>query len=315
MLKSYSSSLWLTTYGAETWFSTFHHPDFLNIHASVYYVKPIHFTFTDKGSVVFALSTFEKKGQLVTPNHFLRTGFWINPVYGDMQILALLQEMLEQLKAIYKSIKFHLPVEINDIRPFVWSGFKFNLMHTYEKKLASQNYHTNITRMLKKADPGFNFTINEYDFKPILDIHTKDFYRFGIRKKYVKSYLPLLQKLREEGFLIDLNLKMDNEIVASNLVLLNKEQKKAYIVLIAKSEKWYQFGTHAKIYDKSFEYLRNAGYEVADLFGADVPGFAFFKLKFSVELKHYYQVHYNKRHYFKNKIIAKIKYFLKKALL
>lgn len=314
MLKFYQSEAWLAAYGNETWFSTFHHPQFLNVHAYIYKVRPVYFTFMYKDNVVFAISTFEKNGKLITPNHFLRTGFWINPAFGDIQVLKFQQEMLVQLKILYKSIKFHLPVEITDIRAFIWSGFKFALMHTYEKKLNTEAYHTNVLRMLRKPDPGFNFTALEEDFSRILKIHQQDFYRFGVRKKYAKNYLPLLQKLRDTGFLIDLNLKMGEDIVASNLVLLNKEQKKAYIVLIARSEQWYQFGTHAKIYDKSFKYLKNAGYDVADLFGADVPGFAFFKLKFSVELRHYYQVFYNKRSYYFQWFLTKIKNFLKKFL-
>jgi len=315
MLKRYNSSLWLSSYCDKIWFSAFHHPEFLAIHAAIYNVLPVHFTFSYKGEVVVAISTFEKNGKIVTPNHFLRTGFWINPNYSDIHKLTFLKEMLGQLTSIYSSIKFHLPVEINDIRPFVWNGFKFNLMHTYEKNLNSENYHTNILRMLKKPDPGFSFTTLEADFSNVLKLHQRDFYRFGIRRRNVKRYVPLLQKLRDNGFLIDLNLKIDDEIVASNLVLLNKLQKKAYIVLIAKSEKWYQFGTHAKIYHHSFKFLEKEGYIVADLFGADLPGFALFKLKFTVELKHYYQVYYSEGAYLKRKIIFKFKNVLKKILL
>ena len=315
MLKFYDSALWLATYGNEAWFSTFHHPQFLNVHAYIYRVKPVYFTFTYKGDIVFAVSTFERNHTLVTPDHFLYTGFWINSSFSDMQVLMFQQEMLTQLKSLYKAIRFHLPVEITDVRAFIWSGFGFNLMHTYEKDLRKEDYHTNIARMLKKADPGFNFTTHEEDFGRILALHHQDFYKFGIRKKYVKNYLPLLQKLRDTDFLIDLNLKLGEEIVASNLVLLNKEQKKAYIVLIAKSENWYQFGTHAKIYDKSFKYLRNEGYEIADLFGADVQGFALFKLKFSVQLCHCYQVYYHEKTERKQKIMANIKLYLKKYFL
>ncbi|WAC40326.1 hypothetical protein [Pedobacter sp. SL55] len=284
-LNFYKADDWVAKYGGEEWFSSFHHPQFLNVHALVYKVKPVYFTYVIKGKIVFAISSFEKGNKLIVPDHFLRTGFWINLAFNEIQILTFLQEMLKELKAIYKNIRFNLPVEITDVRPFVWSGFKFKLMHTYEKKLNTRNYHTNIARMLKKKDPGFTFTCLDRDFTHILDIHRRDFYRFGVRRKHVALYLPLLQKLRNEGFLIDLNLKFENEIVASNLVLLNKMQKKAYIVLIARSQQWYEFGAHAKIYDKSFEYLKNEGYEVADLFGADVPGFALFKLKFDVELK------------------------------
>lgn len=314
-LSFYEPSEWVSEYGNEEWFSSFHNPKFLNVHASIYKVKPIYFTYTNKGKVIFAVSSFEKGNKIIVPDHFLRTGFWINYQFNELQILQFLQEMLKQLKQTYVSIRFNLPVGISDIRAFIWSGFKFNLKHTYEKSLNEErDYHINVQRMLKKSDPGFKFSVLDDNFDHVLKIHQLDFYKFGVRKKHVRDYLPLLTLLREEGFLIDLNLKLEEEIVASNLVLLNKQQKKAYVVLIAKSEKWYQYGTHAKIYDESFKYLRNLGYETADLFGADVPGFALFKLKFSVKLCHHYQVFYHQKSHRFEYFLGHVKRLLKKMI-
>lgn len=314
-LNFYAPNEWVLKFGGEQWFSTFHNPSFLNVHANIYKVKPVYFTYVNNGKVVFAVSSFEKDNKLIVPDHFLRTGFWISPQFKEFQILQFLQEMLAQLKQSYVSMRFNLPVGISDIRAFIWSGFKFNLMHTYEKALnGQQNYHPNIQRMLKKSDPGFKFSVLDQNFDPILKIHQLDFYKFGVRKKHVKNYLPLLTLLRKEGFLIDLNLKLGEEVVASNLVLLDNQQKKAYLVLIAKSENWYQHGTHAKIYDESFSYLKNLGYETVDLFGADVPGFASFKLKFSVKLCHHYQVFYDRRYYRLKSFLEDAKRLLKKIM-
>ena len=315
-LNFYVPNEWVLKFGGEQWFSTFHNPAFLNVHANIYKVKPIYFTYINNGKVVFAVSSFEKGNKLIVPDHFLRTGFWINPQFKEFQILQFLQEMLAQLKQSYVSIRFNLPVGISDIRAFIWSGFKFNLMHTYEKALnKEQDYHPNIQRMLKKPDPGFKFSVLDSKFDPILKIHQLDFYKFGVRKKHVKNYLPLLTLLRKEGFLIDLNLKLGEEVVASNLVLLNSQQKKAYVVLIAKSENWYQYGAHAKIYHESFSYLKKLGYETVDLFGADVPGFASFKLKFSVKLCYHYQVFYSRRSDRLKRFLGNMKSFLKKRML
>ena len=316
MLSFYAPNEWVLKFGDEQWFSTFHDPVFLNVHANIYSVKPVYFTYVNNGKVVFAVSSFEKGNKLIVPDHFLRTGFWINPHFKEFQILQFLQEMFMQLKQSYVSMRFNLPVEISDIRAFIWSGFKFNLMHTYEKTLnKEQDYHPNIQRMLKKPDPGFKFSVLDQNFDPILNIHQLDFYKFGVRKKHVKNYLPLLTLLRKEGFLIDLNLKLGEEVVASNLVLLNNQEKKAYVVLIAKSENWYKYGTHAKIYDESFSYLKKLGYETVDLFGADVPGFASFKLKFSVKLCHHYQVFYSRRSDRLKRFLGNIKKLLKRRIL
>jgi len=314
-LGFYEPNEWVSGYGSEEWFSSFHDPKFLDVHANIYKVKPIYFTYTHKGKVVFAVSCFEKGNKIVVPDHFLRTGFWISHQFSEYQVLQFLQDMLALLKKAYVSIRFNLPVGISDIRAFMWSGFKFNLKHTYEKSLNEEKrYHVNVQRMLKKPDPGFTFSTHEDDFNRILKIHQLDFYKFGVRKKHVKEYLPLLTLLREEGFLVDLNLKLDHEIVASNLVLLNKQQKKAYVVLIAKSENWYQYGTHAKIYDESFKYLKSLGYETVDLFGADVPGFALFKLKFSVSLCHHYQVFYHQKSHRLESFLDQTKRLLKKMI-
>ncbi len=315
MIKVLNSTDWLKSYANAEWFSIFHHPDFLAVHANVYEVKPIHFVYELKGEVLFAVSSFEKNNCLVVPNHFLRTGFWINKSVGEIQILHHLQQMLNQLKERYKRIRFNLPVGIDDVRAFSWCGFTYKLMHTNEKDLRLNfNYHENIFRMLKKPDPGFSFNVCGEHFEKSLTLHKADFYKFGIRKKHVEKYMPLLTQLKNTGYLIDLTLSIDDEVVASNFVLLNKEEGKAYVVLIAKSERWYQYGTHAKIYDFTFHYLKDKGYKVVDLFGADVPGFALFKLKFSVKLKHHYQVSYDRSQNMKQVIRDRIKSFLKKYI-
>ncbi len=294
MLKRFDKAEFKKKYERENWYTLFHDVDFLDLQEKNYGLKQVHFVYKEKNEDVIFLSAMEAGKDLKMPGQFLRTGLYVNPNLSDLKKSKLLGELIAELKIIYNNITFYFTTCVADVRPFAWAGFDVTLSYTSVKRLPSEGYDTNIQRLLKKDFSKFEWSVNDI-VENVVEKHAQDLRKFKNSIKYINKFRTLFTSLIENKYVVDVNYKFNDDIVASILILLDKKRHTAYTQLIGTSPEYYKFGIHAKIYHETFLYLEKLGIKYVDLYGADMEGFAHFKMKFNIETKPYYKVTYNKR--------------------
>lgn len=314
MLKKVEKTDFKDRFKTENWYSLFHDVDFLEIQEANYKLKQIHFVYEESGVQALVLSALEQGKDLVMPGQFLRSGLYINPDFSDLKTSNLISSLIADLKKLYNNITLYFTTELTDIRPFSWAGFDVTLAYTSVKKLPSKGYGSNITRLLKKDFAKFELSIND-DIEKVVQKHEADLTKFKNRTSFVEKSGSLFRVLIEKSYMVDINYKINNIIVASILVLIDKKRHTAYTQLISTSEEYYKYGIHAKIYHETFIYLESLGIEYVDLYGADIQGFALFKMKFNVETKPYFRVSFNKQNALISSYKVKFKIMVKDFLI
>lgn len=314
MLKKVNKSAFKEKYKDERWYTLFHDVDFLEIQETSFKLKQVHFVYEEKEDEVLFFSAMERDKDLVMPGQFLRTGLYVKPHFSDLKTNKLLICLIAELKEIYNNITLYFTTNLTDIRPFSWAGFDVTLAYTNVKILPSEGYNSNINRLLKKDFSKFELSIND-NIDKVVTKHTADLKKFKHRGNFVVTVSGLFKRLIASDYMIDINYKINDEIIASILVLIDKKTNTAYTQLISTSSEYYKYGIHAKIYHETFVYLENLGIKYVDLYGADIEGFAMFKLKFNVETKPYFRVSFNKRKAILNNYKIKAKLIIKDFLI
>lgn len=286
----------------------------VNILCDYGHLIPQYFLFKKKDKVIFSFIALVRGGEIKAPFHFFYSSFWANPNLTDTQYCQYLDEFLGGLLKQYKKIEIKLPIGIIDMRPFLWRNFSVANYYTYIKQLDSLDYHHVTEKNIRKArNAGYECRQEALD-EASLNLNLKLFFDLKLYSSFrVQAIGRLLEAMSAVGNLTCFNCYKNNELVASNLIFLDKKNKKAYTVLLNKISRANKDDVHSLLHDFFFTSLGNNGYEYVDLLGGDMPGIAPFKSRFNTKLEPHFLVRYSKRKALFENTVNKAKNLLKQV--
>ena len=288
---------------------------FVETLSNLSYGKPVYILYQKNDKVIFSFIAFVKGKKIFHPFHFFYSAFWVANGLSDTQYCEYLDDFVAELMPKYEEIQIKLPTNIVDIRPFLWNNFSITNYYTYIKDLENLDYHTSTAKNIRKAKQG-NYICREEELDELsLSLNLKlfsDLKVYGAKK--INNIGQLMRLLSKNGFLKSFNCYKDNELVASNLILLDEKTKVAYTVLLNKTSRSIKDDVHSLLHDFFFNKLKADGYFFVDLLGGDMKSIAAFKSRFNAELQPHFLVRYNKRNAAISKGVSKLKNLAKLLL-
>lgn len=280
-----------------------------------YALVPAYFLYHIKNNLVISYVALTKRKKIIHPSHFFYSSFWIKETLSENQYCEYLDGFLNALLKLYQRVEIKLPVGIDDMRPFLWQHFSVNNYYTYLKKLDSLDYHTVTEKNIRKArEIGY-----ECRWEPLtatsLELNLQIFKDFKVySSSSIRKIERLMLAMQRNRYLASFNCYNNDELVASNLIFLDKNNKIAYTVLLNKTSRSNKDDVHSLLHDFFFTKLNEDGYECVDLLGGDMRGIAPFKSRFNTVLKPHFVVKFERKNAAVKKGIATLKYVVKKFL-
>ena len=285
-------------------------PSCLKATAAVYHAKINYFAYLKNNQILVAIAVFVKDDKIIVPHHYYRSSFLIlkdqNPLVINQAIIALLTTLKERTK----SIQIALPLNIQDIRPFIWTDFQPQIRYTYIKELETLDYHENINRNIKKAEKNQFTYAYDTDYEASLRLHQQDLKLFGISTAQNEQLSELFKQWIATGLLKSFNAYKDGVLIASNLLLCDEKQNIAYKLMISTSV-YNELGVQSALYDYTFQLLKEKGFQKVDLYGANMQSIADFKGKFNPELHSFFVLTYSAKRKWLKPIYKVLDYLIK----
>lgn len=269
---------------------------FIDILCNLTSLKPVYFIYHKNGKTIISFVAFVKGKTIQHPFHFFYSAFWVKSDLSDTQYCQCVTEFISELIKLYDHVEIKLPIDILDLRPFLWNDFSVSNYYTYLKNLNKLDYHSvtgkNIRKVKQLGYTCIREKMNEESLAINLELFS-DLRVYGKRK--IASIGKLMTEMSDHGYLESFNCYKDNELVASNLILLDEKYKIAYTVLLNKTSRTNKDDVHSLLHDFFFTQLRNDGYFHVDLLGGDMKNIAPFKSRFNANLRPHFFVRYHKK--------------------
>jgi len=263
-----------------------------------------YFIFKRKDKTIMSFIAFVNGTKIFQPIHFFYAAFWVDDDLSDRVYTDSLYELIGELKKKYTDINLTLPIEIKDIRPFLWHGFEVNNRFTYLKNTNETQYGKYMERKLAKGqDLKLRFAEEKMNNKS-LSLNLQLLSDLKFRKSKIADIGRLLTLLSDTKYLFCFNTYENDKLILSDIVFKDEENKKVYEVLknkVAGSDNIPSISYH-----QLFEFYANAGYNWVDLMGADMPSISKFKAGFNPLLTTHFLVKYNWTNDLKNKLKLRI---------
>lgn len=281
---------------------------------NIFNYNPIYFIYEKKGSCVISFIALTRNKTIYAPIHFLYSSLWVKEGLSDTQYCQYLDEFISALLTTYTRIEIKLPLGISDVRPFLWHNFLVRNYYTYIKNLENLDYHQVTQKNIRKAR-GFDYvckqeTLDNVSLKLNLQLFSdlKTYSKINIEK--IKE---LLLAMNIDKYLTSFNCYKNGQLVASNLLFLDKKNKVAYTVLLNKTSRSNKDDVHSLLHDFFFTKLKEDGFAYVDLLGGDMSGIASFKSRFNTILSPHFSVNYNKKIVFFRRTLDNMKYLIKRV--
>lgn len=288
----------------------------IDLVSKLFYVKPVYILFKNKARLCISFIALTKGNKIIVPIHFFYSAFWIDSTLSDTKYCECLTEFLEQLQKNYSEVNLRLPIEITDIRPFLWKDFSIDNRYTYIKDLSnSLSYNSstskNIKRILSKNYVCVEEELDEKSLQLNMQMF-KDLKIFHHKKR--ESISKLMKGLAVRQKLMSYNCYLNNKMIASNIILLDLDNKVAYTLLLNKIEKEIKDDVHSLLHHFFFTILKERQFKSVDLLGGDIQSIAAFKSRFNTSLKRHYIVKYRKRDKLVKHALLGVKQFLARII-
>ncbi|MFC5283381.1 hypothetical protein [Pedobacter alpinus] len=286
-------------------------PIFIDISCQSTGANAVYYIYYKNQSPIIAFALFERYNKIITPTHGypFYSGIWfIDKKDYDIDLSDALHLLTEK----YKSISLILPPKIDDIRSFIWNGFKIINRYTYIKNCNDLSVKYDVKKNYKKAEKlNFNLTIEEslgnewINYKNLL-------LRIGYNSKYLISLETWINSLLKKKLVKFFKVSnSDKETLGSGIVLLNDASKKGYFLLSFVDKSNIQSEINSFLYIKIQKWLLENGFEFFDYLGANTKSIAEFKKRFNPKLQQYYIAKYSRSY----NLSSSIKKWFKKVII
>lgn len=269
-------------------------PDYMNSTAKIMRAKPVYLIFfkDQKPQVAFAL--FEKGRRIVQPAFYpLYSGIWLN---GDLESSNLRNDLFKSISALtklYKSIKMALPPNIQDVRAFIWNGFKLQLKYTYIKDLSVLNYKHDVLKNYRRTSGNLIFSLTNIKSCE-WEVFEKQLSELNFRLKNINNLQKWIAELDSNNLVKTFSVKDLNEKhLGYGILILDEQHRRAGFLLSYGIKGQLQSEVNAYLYVEIHQWLADNKYQYFDYLGANTKSIAEFKSRFNPELKSYFLVKYS----------------------
>jgi hypothetical protein len=214
-------------------------------------------------------------------------------IIDSIQYRSYLIETISELKGHYTQIEFRLPPEVTDIRPFQWQGFSYKVNYTYLNPVEGLHFGYTLRARLKKSEQAGILSSVSSSFEKVWKHQIYDLKRFNFSNTLLKKLEVVFFDWHKQGFLLVYESNLNNKIIGSSCVLVDKKQSKAFNLLLSSANSNYQTEVHPNLYNYILTDLKGRELRTFDLYGADLRGVADFKSRFQGILRPHFTVKYN----------------------
>ncbi len=304
MLCFLTQEVWHTKISAVRLLKFTEQPQVIAAIANAFNLQTIYLIFEEKNKPIISLIAYTKGKKIINPSHYFYANLWVDETLSDAKYTTVMLSFLTDLKKKYHAIDLQLPITIKDVRPFLWANFLINNRYTYIKNLANLTYHPVIKRKIK----NFNHTTYSFKLEELTELsvqlNLKIFKELGTVPVFAINKIEnLLKNMANTPHLICCNCYENEDLLASNILFLDPENKTAFTALLNQTNKANKNDLHVALYNFFFTELKKQGYEYVDMLGADMENIATFKGSFKPELMPNFLVSYSKN---KQTIYSKI---------
>jgi hypothetical protein len=269
----------------------FYDSKYLNSIALVYNLKVNYYCFKTSSKTLALISFFSTKSKIVTPEGFSYSPYFIIENLSEIVYFDINNSLISLLKKKFRSIYLKLGINITDVRPFIWNGFKIQTKYTHLKNNLLSSHKTVIKNLSKIIDEKYYFEV-EQPCESSIRLNMDFLQKLGISKFNCVKYEMLLMKWTENGYLKAFNVYKNQQLLCSNLVLVDENTKRAYTILLNNVDFTEKYA-HTFLYQSITDWCFKKGIFEIDFCGANIPGISIFKSYFTTELKIYYKISYN----------------------
>ena len=290
--------------------SLFFCPKYLKVVADVYQLDLNYYCFRKKNKIQAMVSFFSKNQRIIMPENFSYSPFYIIENISEAVYFEINDALIDFLKKSFKKIFFKFDTRLSDVRPYIWKDFKIQIKYTHLKNNELSSHKSVIKNLSKTFNEEYSFNV-ELPSVNAIKLNLDFLQKLGISKFHCFNYQNLLQKWTEIGYLKAFNIYKDQEILCSNLVLVDANESKAFTILLNNVSEKY---AHTLLYQSIIDWCFKEGITEIDFCGANIPNISIFKSTFNTELKTYYTVSYSRNYGFLKKFVYKLKGLLRKVL-
>lgn len=288
--------------------------EFLGIASLVYHLQPRYYIYKKKESILLGFAVLTRKKSIVIPNHFYYSSILFKEAQSGLARTNALTEALTQLKKRYNNIQFRLSPGFQDIRPFIWNGFYSRMNYTYVHQLNSFDYRDSVKTTISNAEKQGVTYAYDRNYAEAIKLTVHDFRQFQINPLKQKKHIRFFETLIAKGLLKSFSAYLNNQFIATALLLIDNRRKAAYNLHVSSGNQHYKVGVHSGLYNYFLRFFSEKGYREVDLFGANMKSIADFKAKFGGELKAHYDVEYIRMSFRPQAIYLQLKELLLKGI-
>jgi hypothetical protein len=259
---------------------------------------------TDSGQTLSAMAIFEKYiiriANIISPQitYYQALEYFFplkkNSNQNELTKLNINKAIASYIHKHFLKVDFNLYPQCKDPRGFQWSGFNIKPLFTYTQILrdySSEQLFKNQRTSLRKAFSMNYMFSKEARVDEFLQLtsHTKQRsnWNFSIKNDQLSNFINSLIKAGiAEQFCVFRN---NNELVASVILLQDKNHKISYAWLATTLPEEMKNGVTPFLYDRLFNYLKD-DYELLDLCGANTESIARFKTSLGTKLETFFKV-------------------------
>jgi hypothetical protein len=193
----------------------------------------------------------------------------------------------------FDSIHLKFSPGLEDIRPFIWNGWKSKVHYTHYLDL-KENIDKKISRTIRKdlksaAETGLKTRIWN-DPETYYGLFSKVYEKQNMEPSLPREFFERVFKLIREkniGYMLVCETP-DGDAIAAHLTLYGKKSTVTWST--ARDPSFSQRGANALLYYNEFLDLKSRNFEYMNVMSANVPRFADFIRGFSPKLMPYYSV-------------------------
>ena len=205
--------------------------------------------------------------------------------------LNISSEIAIWLNAHYRKMQFKLMPENYDVRGFTWKNFKAIPLYTfsYDFQEPLKILYDERKRLIKAS--AYNYQLDE-QFFPEEFIHLLKILYQRINKNLGLSYNAFqnwMEDLYRHNLLSQFNLRREGKVVSSNIVLVGKEDNRAYSILQSTLPEEMKNGASIVHYLSFIESLRGR-FDKIDFCGGNTPDVARFKAAMGFKLELFFMI-------------------------
>ncbi|MFF2484017.1 GNAT family N-acetyltransferase [Paenibacillus sp. NPDC058071] len=238
------------------------------------------------------------RGKLILPplNPYHLTVFHPTPTTKVQKTGSQWHEVAKLLAASLQRYKlssnFYFPPEIQDIRPFLWQGFKPEIKYTYYVELpcVSEQISSSIRNKIKKANAAGYVSVRTDDMEAVHRCLAGTETRKGFDHHLTVGDLQLArQLLGEDRFRAYVCLTKDGEPVSASITMLLSPERALGWISASKTEH-LSGGVVQQLQQFEFEDLHAAGVRTFDFYGANLESVSASKAHWGGQLRAFYGI-------------------------